>query len=72
NRSLIGTKQIVLIDGPSKDAPYLIEGRTYGHAPEVDGVVYITDTSSDIPLPGKFASVEITEAHPYDLIGRIV
>ncbi len=73
NQGLIGSKQIVLIDGPSQEkAPYLLEGRTYGHAPEVDGVVYIMDTENDMPLPGEFVSVEITEAHPYDLIGRVV
>lgn len=72
NQKLIGSKQTVLIDGPSPEAPYLLEGRTYGHAPEVDGVVYITDTAGDMPSPGKMTLVEITDAHPYDLIGRLV
>ena len=72
NQRLIGSKQTVLIDGSSQDAPYLLEGRTYGHAPEVDGVVYITDTAKDMPLQGEFVSVEITEAHPYDLIGKLI
>lgn len=72
NRKLIGSKQTVLIDGPSQDVPYLLEGRTYGHAPEVDGVVYITDTAGDTPVPGKMMQVEITDAHPYDLIGRLI
>ncbi len=72
NQRLIGSKQIVLIDGPSQDAPYLLEGRTYGHAPEVDGVVYIADMAGSIPTLGEFVSVEITEAHPYDLIGKLM
>lgn len=72
NQKLIGSKQTVLIDGPSQDVPYLLEGRTYGHAPEVDGVVYITDTAGDTPIPGKMMQVEITDAHPYDLIGRLI
>lgn len=71
NQRLVGSKQIILIDGPSRDVPYLIEGRTYAHAPEVDGFVYITDTSGNIPVQGEIISVEITEAHPYDLVGRI-
>jgi len=72
NQRLIGSKQTVLIDGPNQDIPYLIEGRTYGHAPEVDGVVYITDTAGNIPVPGKMMEVEITDAHPYDLLGRLL
>lgn len=72
NQRLIGSKQTVLIDGPSQDAPDLLEGRTYGYAPEVDGVVYITDTAGDTPTAGKMMQVEITDAHPYDLIGRLI
>lgn len=79
NQRLVGSKQTVLIDGPSQEAPYLIEGRTYAHAPEIDGVVYITDTArqsdvadAGVPLAGEMVSVEITGAHPYDLEGVVV
>lgn len=72
NQRLIGSKQILLVEGPSQDGRYLIEGRTYAHAPEVDGVVYVANASNDMPLQGEFIPVEITEAHPYDLIGRLV
>ena len=72
NQRLIGSKQILLVEGPSQDGRYLLEGRTYAHAPEVDGVVYVANASDDMPLQGEFIPVEITEAHPYDLIGRLV
>ena len=72
NQRLIGSKQILLVEGPSQDGRYLLEGRTYAHAPEVDGVVYVANTSDDMPLQGEFVPVEITEARPYDLIGRLV
>ena len=39
------------------------------NAPEVDGVVYLVDGEA---APGDLVSVEITEAHPYDLVGRVV
>lgn len=71
NQRLIGSKQILLVEGPSQDGRYLLEGRTYAHAPEVDGVVYVANTSNDMPLQGEFVPVEITEARPYDLIGRL-
>jgi len=72
NQRLIGSKQILLVEGTSQDGRYLLEGRTYAHAPEVDGVVYVANTSDDMPLQGEFVPVEITEARPYDLIGRLV
>lgn len=72
NRQLIGSKQMVLVDGQSQEAPYLIEGRLSTQAPEIDGVVYLTDTSGHTPVQGEMLQVEITEAHPYDLIGKAV
>ncbi|MBI5194567.1 MAG: 30S ribosomal protein S12 methylthiotransferase RimO [Nitrospirae bacterium] len=72
NRQLIGSKQMVLVDGPSQEAPYLLEGRTSTQAPEIDGVVYLTDTAGNTPIQGEIIPVEITDAHPYDLIGKAV
>ena len=63
--------QTVLVDGRSKDPEFPLEGRTYGHAPEVDGVVYLRGDSGKIPVPGEMVCVEITEALSYDLIGSI-
>ena len=38
-------------------------------APEIDGQVIVNDGSAE---PGSFVTCEITEAHPYDLVARIV
>jgi len=72
NRRQIGAVQTVLIDGPSRETPLLIEGRLAGQAPEVDGVVLINDTQSHAVTSGQFVQVRITAAHPYDLVGSIV
>ncbi len=72
NQKLIGSQQIVLVDGKSKEDEFPLEGRTYGHAPEVDGVVYMKCDSESMPVPGEMVNVEITEALPYDLIGTII
>jgi ribosomal protein S12 methylthiotransferase len=41
-------------------------------APDIDGCVLINDVPEGVlPEPGDFVNVEITEAHEYDLIGRI-
>ena len=51
----------------------LLEGRTPMHAPEIDGKVYVSDFPEDLmPHPGQFYRCQITEAHDYDLVARIV
>ena len=69
NKARVGKTFPVLVDGPSRETDLLLEGRAYFQAPEIDGVVYITDGEAK---PGSFVDVEITEAHPYDLVGRAV
>ncbi len=72
NQKLIGTKQTVLVDGKSKDREFPLEGRSYGHAPEVDGVIYLKGDSENMPVSGEMAAVEIDRAFPYDLAGTII
>ena len=59
----------VLVEGTHPDSELLLRGRTAGQAPEIDGQVIINDGSAEA---GTFVTVEITEAHPYDLVGRVV
>ena len=49
------------------ETEHLLEGRTEGQAPEVDGHVWINDGQA---ATGEFVPVEISEAHPFDLVGR--
>jgi ribosomal protein S12 methylthiotransferase len=67
NKGRVGRTFKVLVDGPSKESELLIEGHAYFQAPMVDGVIYITEGEAK---SGEFVDVEITEAHPYDLVGR--
>jgi ribosomal protein S12 methylthiotransferase len=67
NEALIGSIQRVMIDGIDETGQLI--GRTQGHAPEVDGAVYLRNPSS--LRFGDFADVKITEALEYDLIGEI-
>ena len=51
----------------------LWEGRTQFHAPEIDGKVYINDFGDLETLEaGRFYRAEITEAHDYDVVARII
>ena len=69
NRGLIGKRLEVLVEGPSPESEHLLVGRHQGQAPDIDGVVYIND---GFGYPGEFVTVEVTEAHDYDLVGRVV
>jgi ribosomal protein S12 methylthiotransferase len=72
-RKLIGREFDLLVEGQSDETELLWEGRTEMHAPEIDGKVFINDFGShDEIRPGEFHRVEITEAHDYDLVARIV
>ncbi|HKF22941.1 MAG TPA: 30S ribosomal protein S12 methylthiotransferase RimO [Candidatus Angelobacter sp.] len=72
-RKLVGRQYNVLALGPSEETDLLWEGRTEMHAPEIDGTLFINDFGEHEELkPGEFYRCEITEAHDYDLIARIL
>jgi ribosomal protein S12 methylthiotransferase len=73
----VGRELVVLAEGESEETPLLWEGRTQFHAPEIDGKVYINDFAelgADVTAlePGRFYRAEITEAHEYDVVARIL
>jgi ribosomal protein S12 methylthiotransferase len=69
----VGRELTVLTEGESAETPLLWEARTQFHAPEIDGKVYINDFGPLENLePGRFYLAEITEAHDYDLVARIL
>lgn len=73
NRELMGTRVRVLLEGRSKESDLLLEGRMESQAPEIDGSVLINDVPDAFNArPGDFVAVEITDAHDYDLVGRVV
>ena len=72
-RARIGQTIDVLVEGESAETPLLWEGRTQHHAPEIDGTVYLNDFGSFESLTqGHFYRCEITEAHDYDLVARVI
>ena len=69
----LGQEFDVLVEGESKETPLLWEGRSPYHAPEIDGTVYLNDFGPfDSLTPGRFYRCEVTEAHDYDLVARVV
>jgi ribosomal protein S12 methylthiotransferase len=72
-KNWIGREVTLLAEGESAETPLLWEGRTEFHAPEIDGKVYINDFGPLETLEsGRFYRAEITEAHDYDLVARVV
>lgn len=69
NQGYVGQELEVLVEGVSQETELLLEGRSRFQAPEIDGCVYIADGQCN---SGDLVTVKITEAHPYDLVGRIV
>ncbi len=66
--SMIGTEISVLVDGGSEESEFLLEGRYYGQAPGIDGVVYLTDGEAQI---GDLVRAQVTTASDYDLAASL-
>jgi ribosomal protein S12 methylthiotransferase len=72
-KALVGQKFDLLLEGTSEETDLLLEGRTSMHAPEIDGKVFVNDFPEDTePQPGEFYRCQITEAHDYDLVAKIL
>ncbi|WP_414637845.1 30S ribosomal protein S12 methylthiotransferase RimO [Alloacidobacterium sp.] len=69
----VGRTMSVLVEGESAETPLLWEGRSQFHAPEIDGTVYINDFGPlEAIAPGRFYECEVTEAHDYDVVARVL
>jgi ribosomal protein S12 methylthiotransferase len=69
----VGRELVVLAEGESEETPLLWKGRTQFHAPEIDGKLYINDFGVLPALePSRFYRAQITEAHDYDAVARIL
>ncbi len=69
NLRLVGQTLDALVSGPLPEMELLTEARLRRQAPEIDGRLLINDGTA---AAGSMVEVEITEAHPYDLVGRLV
>ena len=69
NQRKIGSLLPVLIEGPSPETDLLLSGRTATMAPDVDTKVLINEGEGVV---GEIMPVMITEAHTYDLVGKII
>lgn len=68
-RALRGREAVALVDGPSAEHPWVMQGRLATQAPEVDGVVVL---SGGPVAPGDFVRVKITGSADYDVVGEVL
>ncbi len=69
----VGQVVEVLVEGPSDETDLLWKARTLQQAPEIDGHVLLNDFGDhDRLVPGTFYRAQITEAHDYDVVARIL
>ena len=72
-KALVGQEFDLVLEGVSEESDLLLEGRTPMHAPEIDGKVFVNDVPEGLePKTGEFYRCQVTEAHDYDLVARIV
>jgi ribosomal protein S12 methylthiotransferase len=71
NEAQIGRRFPVMIDQAVPENPGAWIGRSWADAPDIDGLVFVTET--DFPLqPGDLVECEIVTAKDYDLVGAAV
>ncbi len=72
-RAQVGQRLPILVEGAAEETELLWQGRLESQAPEIDGKVLINDVAAGVEArAGAFATVEITAAQDYDLVGRLV
>ncbi|WII72767.1 30S ribosomal protein S12 methylthiotransferase RimO [Bdellovibrio sp. 22V] len=69
HRDFIGKTIEVIVEGFSEETDLLLQGRFWGQAPDIDGVVLINDGEAQV---GDMVKVHITQSMEYDLLGEIV
>jgi ribosomal protein S12 methylthiotransferase len=65
----IGTELDVLVEGISDESDWLLQGRWWGQAPEVDGTVYLANGTAKA---GEIRRVLVTDAADYDLMADFI
>jgi ribosomal protein S12 methylthiotransferase len=71
-KALVGTALPVLVEGPSAESEFLLQGRHAGQAPEIDGHVFLSlgesAAEADLSLrPGDLVLAAVHKTADYDL-----
>ncbi len=69
-KTRIGSRVTVLVDGPSEDHELVLKGRLPWQAPDIDSQVFLTDCDPSTLPAGTLVNAEIVGARDYDLLAR--
>jgi ribosomal protein S12 methylthiotransferase len=70
NEALVGTIHEAIVEGPSADHEWVMKGRLWSQAPEIDGLTYFNTTRA--LTPGEIVQVEITAVKDYDIMATVL
>jgi ribosomal protein S12 methylthiotransferase len=70
NRRLIGTLHEAIVEGAAEDHEWVLKGRLWSQAPEIDGITYFNTTRE--LRPGQIVVVEVTEVKDYDVVATVL
>jgi len=68
-KARVGRTVEVLVDGPSDESDFLLDGRFWGQAPEVDGKIVLANGQA---RAGEIRRALVTAAADYDLVGDLL
>lgn len=71
NQKWVGRTLPVVIEGYHPESKLLMVGRHRGQCPDIDGQVIINDMAHVTEF-GKVYRAQVTEAHAYDLVAKVV
>jgi ribosomal protein S12 methylthiotransferase len=70
NRKLVGTLHEAIVEGAAEDHEWVLKGRLWSQAPEIDGITYFNTTRE--LRPGQIVVVEVTEVKDYDVVATVL
>ena len=70
-RALRGRTVDAIVEGPSEEHEYLLDGRLRSQAPEIDGRLLITDAGGRTLFPGQIVKVRVEKTFDYDVTGVV-
>ena len=72
NEMRVGRTYDAIITGVCDETEHLLEGRLISQAPEIDGRLLINDGIDRLGSLPAFARVEVSDAHPNDVVAAVV
>jgi ribosomal protein S12 methylthiotransferase len=69
-KARVGRRVRLLVDGPSSEHELVLRARLEGQAPDIDPLVYLTESDAEELTPGTMIDAEVVGSRGYDLVAR--